>query len=168
MTDITISGELAQKLQELAARQQRTVEDVLAGVVEQVQRSGVVFERIEDDPRYQAALNRLRPDLFREARQYWQQVGDQQRFALTDAELSERFWLIDLDGIPRLKGDEAHLDANLLKAEHSLDDLWLAWQRGETEFPTASGDDDLRRIMNEEFVDYLSQRMQSSEPPHVP
>jgi hypothetical protein len=39
------------------------------------------------------------------ARAYWEKVGDSERLALTDAELDAQFWLIDHEGIPRLKSE---------------------------------------------------------------
>ncbi len=61
---------------------------------------------IHDRDAYREAVRQMRPKLYQLARRYWQAVGDQERLALTDAELDEQFWLIDADGIPRLKSEQ--------------------------------------------------------------
>lgn len=163
MADIIISGELAQQLQALAAQKHSTVEEVLAGVIAQEQASSPANEKIENDPRYQEVLQRLRPGLYKRARQYWQQVGDQARLGLTDGELDERFWLIDSDGIPRLKGDEAHIDENDEGLTKVLDRIWLDSHKPSHADNVTVRDDDTRRILSEEFADNLWRRMNAND-----
>lgn len=54
---------------------------------------------------YQAAVEATRPTPYRMAREYWATVDDQTKLALTDEQLDEQFWLIDPNGIPRLKSE---------------------------------------------------------------
>ena len=50
------------------------------------------------------------PKLYRIARRYWLKAGDTERLALTDEELDKVFWLIDHEGIPRLKSEKDSVD----------------------------------------------------------
>jgi hypothetical protein len=49
---------------------------------------------------------KIRRQAYEMAREYWREVGDQERLALTDEELDEQFWVIDHEGIPRLKSEQ--------------------------------------------------------------
>jgi hypothetical protein len=118
MTDLTISGKLAEQIYEIAQREQRQPDEVLATMVAQYHAGepaafdGPADEDIEvpadiqNPAKYRDAVRRLRPKLYRMAREYWQKTGDTARLALTDAELHKQFWLIDHEGIPRLKADK--------------------------------------------------------------
>lgn len=159
MAEITISDELARRLRDLAQRQNRTVEEFLADVVEQVtppapQRPA----RIEDDPRYQAAQKKLRPRYYERARRYWAEVGDNERLGLTDEQLDEQFWLFDQDGIPRLKSDQGKVAIAPDPLLEMAKDAWEAAQSGQESAQPTQPDtqaDDIRHILNTEFVDYL-------------
>jgi hypothetical protein len=59
---------------------------------------------------YRVADRELRPKLYQMAREYWGEVGDAERLALTDEELDKQFWLFDNDGIPRLKSDQGKVE----------------------------------------------------------
>jgi hypothetical protein len=75
------------KLEQIAEREQRPVEDVLKSLVD----------------RY---LNKI----YNRARQYWESVGDTTKAALTDEELDEQFGAFDKEGIPRLKDELPSLE----------------------------------------------------------
>ena len=105
MANLMISEELAQRLNELSQREQRPVEQILESLLAKYEPPTPV-DIDENDPEYQAALKEIRPKLYRIARRYWQKVGDQERLALTDEQLDEQFWLIDHEGIPRLKSEQ--------------------------------------------------------------
>jgi hypothetical protein len=90
-------------------------------------------------------------------------VGDQARLGLTDGELDERFWLIDSDGIPRLKGDEAHIDENDEGLTKVLDRIWLDSHKPSLADNVTVRDDDTRRILSEEFADNLWRRMNAND-----
>ncbi len=120
MTDLSISNELAEQLYEIAEREHRTVEEVLAEMVAQrkisaslsLSQSTLADEDIEvpadiqNKAVYRAAVIQMRPKLYQIARRYWQAMGDQERLALTDEQLDKKFWLIDSEGIPRLKSEQ--------------------------------------------------------------
>lgn len=61
---------------------------------------------IQDVEGYRAAACALAPKLYRIARRYWAKVGDRGRLALTDEKLDKQFWLIDHQGVPRLKSEQ--------------------------------------------------------------
>lgn len=122
MTDLTIHSPLAETLVAIAQREKRPVEAVLATMVEQYQahtdtaapRHNVVVAEVpadvQDEDAYRAAVQATRPTLYRMARDYWEKVGDQTKRALTDEQLDEQFWLIDPNGVPRLKGEQGTID----------------------------------------------------------
>jgi hypothetical protein len=128
MVDLTISGEVAEKLREIARQENRPVEEVLETMVERYQPTDVptgpadedieVPPDIEDVEGYRAAVRQIRPKLYRMARRYWERVGDKERLAMTDAELDKQFWLIDHEGIPRFKSekDQVQLPPDPLEA----------------------------------------------------
>jgi len=49
---------------------------------------------------------RMMRKVYEIVREYWQKHGDTDRLALTDEQLDEQFWLIDYEGIPRLKTEQ--------------------------------------------------------------
>jgi hypothetical protein len=112
MASLEISEKLAERLKQIAARQQRPVEMVLEELIDKYDDPlyDAVPEDIEDKESYVKALHVVRPKLYAIAREYWQKVGDQARLALTDKELDEQFWLIDPSGIPRLKTEQGTIE----------------------------------------------------------
>lgn len=93
MADLLVRDDLVMRLRDLAHSENRLVDEVLETLLDQYQPQ-ISPER------------QLRLKLYVLARTYWQQIGDQERLALTDAQLDEQFWLIDPEGIPRLKSDQ--------------------------------------------------------------
>jgi hypothetical protein len=113
MANLVIDEKLVQRLQEIAQRENRTVDAVLEALLDSYENGHdeeALWEAappdIEDKAGYVAALNQLRPKLYEIAREYWRRIGDQERLALTDRELDRQFWLIDHEGIPRLKSEQ--------------------------------------------------------------
>lgn len=96
MDELTLPYNLSEDIRRLARLENRTEEEVVESMIKQYQ------------PKLEREEIRLRiaRKLYPIAREYWQQVGDQQRLALTDEELDAQFWLFDHDGIPRLKEDQ--------------------------------------------------------------
>ncbi len=106
MANLEISEKLAERLKRIAQRENRPVEAVIEKLLDSYG-DDVLLESvppdIEDKAAYVAALREIRPKLYKKAREYWQQTGNHERLALTDEQLDEQFWLIDHEGIPRLK-----------------------------------------------------------------
>jgi hypothetical protein len=111
MANLIISDKLARRLQQLAENRQHPVETILEELVEPYI-DDPLLDAIPDDvhprewPAYLKALHEIRPKIYAIAREYWQRVGDNERLALTDAQLHTQFWVIDPDGIPRLKSEQ--------------------------------------------------------------
>jgi predicted transcriptional regulator len=106
MASLKIRDELARKLEEIARRENRPVDEVIESLIKQYGTSiGSTRQVRDDEAAHQAALEELRPKLYRMAREYWREVGNEERLALTDEQLDEQFWLFDHEGIPRLKSD---------------------------------------------------------------
>src|SRR5574341_1913217 len=61
-------------------------------------------------PSPEKQVRAVRRKAYEQARQYWREVGDEARLALTDEQLDEQFWLFDGEGIPRLKSDEGKFE----------------------------------------------------------
>lgn len=93
MSNLEISNELAARLKMIAARENRPVEAVVEEMV-----------RLYDAPLTEDE-KRTRRKIYALARKYWQQHDNAERLALTDVQLDEQFWLIDHEGIPRLKSE---------------------------------------------------------------
>jgi len=117
MATLTINQKLAERLQEIARRENRPVEDIIESWVDRYAptSAGPADNDIEVPPditdeqqkaAYRAAIRQMRPKLYAKAREYWRKVGDTERLKLTDAELDQQFWLIDQDGVPRRKSEK--------------------------------------------------------------
>ncbi len=121
MSDLIIKEPLASRFRETAQKHNHTPEELLAIWIERYDPAPrpvssltdddiEVPEDIEDKEAYRGAARALAPKLYRVARRYWAKVGDKERLALTDEDLDKQFWLIDHEGIPRLKSDKGTFD----------------------------------------------------------
>ncbi len=100
MANLIISDALAQKLNRLAQARHSRVEDVIALAIDSLPTTQTAEQpELDFDATFRAKVYAM-------AREYWQQVGNSERLALSDADLDEQFWLIDHEGIPRLKSEE--------------------------------------------------------------
>ncbi len=106
MTDVTIRGKTAERLADIARRQNRPVEAVIEALLNRYETSEHDSQGKQDE----TWRREFRSKLYQKARIYWQQTANQERLALTDEQLDEEFWLIDHEGIPRLKSDQDTVD----------------------------------------------------------
>lgn len=106
MANLQISEKLAERLQRFAEQEQRPVEAILESMIDYYAPISSIPDDVEDKTAYLAAMREVRPKIYAIAREYWQRTGDHERLALTDAELDQQFWLIDHEGIPRLKSEQ--------------------------------------------------------------
>jgi hypothetical protein len=113
MANLVINKDLAKRLQTIAQRENRPVDSLIEELVDDYENGfdedallEAVPPDIEDKAAGIAALKELRPKLYKKAREYWKRVGDKERLALSNRELDRQFWLIDHEGIPRLKSDQ--------------------------------------------------------------
>lgn len=109
MAALNLRPDLIERPTELARREQRPVEAVLESMLAQyAPASEPESESLDSDD--DAMMREFRQKLYRIARDYWRQVGNEERLKLTDAELDVQFWLIDHEGIPRLKSEQGAVD----------------------------------------------------------
>src|SRR5262245_49526590 len=106
MANLTISETLAARLQRVAEQEQRPVENVIEDMLDNYALLASIPPDVEDKVAYIAAMREVRPKIYAKARDYWRRTGNQERLALTDKELDEQFWVIDHEGIPRLKSEQ--------------------------------------------------------------
>jgi hypothetical protein len=166
MATLLIKQHDLERLREIAAGENRPVEEVVSQMIEdyakQRSRAGqVVYQRIEDDPRYQAAERELMPKYHARARKYWAEVGDHERLALTEEQFAAQFWLFDGEGIPRLKADQGDVHVPFDSLEEAAEDTYRQAQiEGRLEEMGIQAVD-TRAILENEFPKYLLQRMEA-------
>ncbi len=97
MTSLEIRPDLAARLQDLAERENRSVDQVLESLLP--------AQPAPDEEDNRIPLH-MRPMFYRRARRYWKEIGDTERLALTDEQLDKQFWVFDTEGIPRLKSEQ--------------------------------------------------------------
>lgn len=154
MAELLIRNEdIARRVLNLAARHNQSVEELLDTMLTPLETKQPHPEpHIDVD----AEIKRYRHKIYAEARAYWERMGDTERLQLTDDDLDEQFYLIDSDGVPRLKS-EAHL-VEILPGSGP----WIAEVMRKMPVHTdriidpADADD----ILNAEFADYLLNRME--------
>ncbi|MHB8625428.1 MAG: hypothetical protein ACYDBJ_20535 [Aggregatilineales bacterium] len=102
MADLIISERDAERLNDIAQREHRSIGEIVSHLIDRYVPD--VSERTQTT--IKAEEREVLRSLYTEARFYWQTVGDTKKLALTDAQLDEQFWCIDSDGIPRLKAEQ--------------------------------------------------------------
>lgn len=151
MTDLTLPDVLVERLQWIAQREQRPLDEVIEILLDCYN---------APEPSMEDLLRQDRLRVYARARRYWQQVGDPRQH-LSDSELDEQFWLIDHEGIPRLKSEEGTIDLPdnpLLKMlEMSEADKSIEWKPF-TSSPTES----IKDMLNREYTDHLLARLDGS------
>ncbi len=103
MTDLTLRDDLVQRLQQIANREHRHLDDIVETLLNHYDPIQTGALLLEDELRQ----DRLR--IYDRARVYWQRIGDSRQH-LSNEELDQRCWLIDPDGIPRLKEEQAMVE----------------------------------------------------------
>lgn len=147
MAELLIRDEaIARRVLEIAAREGRSVEAVVASMIDRYQAPPPL-----SDEEQVAQLRAVRARAYAEARRYWQSVGDSERLALTDDELDAQFWMFDAEGIPRLKSDMGQPDIKPSSgARLAASVQQMNFSSGKPEIAANS-----REILNNEFADYL-------------
>ena len=98
----TIPEDIYANLKRLADERDVSVDDLLRDFINE--------NSAQPQPAMPEWERNLRRKLYQIARDYWTKAGDSVRLALTDDQLDEQFWLIDHEGIPRLKEDEGKFE----------------------------------------------------------
>lgn len=142
---------LAERIQQIARQEERSVEEVLSAMVTQYKpRPGS-----DDLPDADDLARQVRLAAYEQARAYWRRSGDTQRAAMTDKQLDEAFWLFDAEGVPRLKEDRDEVilpEGSLHRAGQVIRSA--GFQSGQTDVSARS-----RQILNNEYPDYLLSRL---------
>src|ERR1700690_339992 len=103
MANLVINEQDAKRLQEIAQRERRPVEEVVSQMIE-------AYDSRRETGVAQGEMGKERSGymmkLYAQARRYWQSVNDSERVLLTDEQLDDQFWCIDPEDIPRLKSDQ--------------------------------------------------------------
>jgi len=150
--------ELARRLQQIAERENRPVEEVLKAMVARYPIEKPPVPEADKSDKGEM-VRRIRRKAYAKARTYWQSVGDAAKAAMTDEELDEQFGMFDEEGIPRLKSELKSLDPPV----GSL--AYAAKIAREANIHTGNPIDASRAdaILNEEFADYLLKRMRGED-----
>lgn len=172
MVTLPISEALARKLEAIAQRQNRTLEEMLVAVADQFQpnfdeqdaeetASSTTLFRIEDAPRYQQTKRDISGRTY--ARAYWQEVGNRLRAVMTDDELLERFWKFDDDGIPRLKEDQTPQGARTIPLLQRLDRQYQRLVVEGNSHLIATEATDTRKLLTDELPNNLLSRIDQAD-----
>jgi hypothetical protein len=138
--------ELVRQLQALAKQQQRPVEEVLKSLLVPVK-----------DEDQETRIRQLKRKVYADARRYWEEVGDNQRLQLTDAELDEQFCCFDEHGIPRLITDHAG------EQETSLTEIAYEARQSNIEFRPGFSARESRDVLDTHFAEDLQHRKQDDK-----
>jgi hypothetical protein len=149
-------AELAQRLREIAERENRPVEAVLKTLVAQYPDEAPV------EPPKQGmseGVKRVRRKAYAKARRYWESVGDVAKVALTDEDLDEQFGAFDEEGIPRLKSELTTLEPPVGSLAYAAKMAEEADIYMDSSFDASRADE----ILNEEFPNYLMRWMKDED-----
>jgi hypothetical protein len=161
MANLTITESLFERLRDLAQRHNRRVEEIAAELLEQslLQAESTTPTPSVSETAYEAALREIRPKIYAKARRYWQETGNAERLALTDSELDEQFWLIDPDGIPRLKSEQGTIELPpdpLLIIAEAAEEAGLRSEQGDISARS-------RELLETDYPGYLMRRMRGQD-----
>jgi hypothetical protein len=150
MTDLSLRDDLVQRLHEIAQRENRRIDEIVETLLNHYDPFTTSDSTQEDILRQ----DRLR--IYDRARYYWQSINDDRQY-LSNEELDNQFWLIDHNGIPRLKSEQADVNLppdpleqmlNLAEADHSIQ-----WRN------IASDSERTKDILNSDYTDHLLSRL---------
>jgi hypothetical protein len=144
--------EIVKRLQALAEREHRSVEEVLKNLL-----TGSILEEVSPKPSPEERVKAIRHKAYAKARKYWELLGDTEKASLTDEQLDEQFGRFDEEGVPRLKSEMSTM-------EPPVGSLAYAAKMAEEANLSFGDDSDLAthadEILNAEFADYLLKRME--------
>ena len=124
MAVLALPTKLVEQLDAIARREQRTVQSLIQSLITE-HTTNMPDQATADDPeKREALLKEDRHRLYAFARRYWRGTGDS-RQGMTDDELEDQFWLIDHQGIPRLKSEQGMVDLPENPLQTILDALAL-------------------------------------------
>ncbi len=142
---MTLPDYLIQKLEAIAQRENRTSVEVLESLIDNYENQGV---------------KAVRRRIYDRARAYWQQVGDEERAAMTDEALDEQFWFIDAEGVPHLKSEEGQIERPKSPLRQMAD---AALKENLLFIDSSEISKYSREILQTEYADYLLRRMKRDD-----
>jgi len=149
MTDLTLRDDLVQRLQQIAQREHRRLDEIVENLLNWYDPT-VTSKTVLEDERRQ---DRLR--IYERVRSHWRHAGDPRQY-LSNEDLDEQFWVIDPDGVPRLKDEQSNIelptDPLLQMLEMAESDLTVQWQ-------SMSSTESTKEILNREYTDHLLARL---------
>jgi hypothetical protein len=147
MAAMELPEALLRRLEQAAVQRDLSPADLLDQLLRPYESPGVEPEKVAEEVR------RVMLRIYDRARKYWREQHDP-RARLTDEEMDDQFWLIDYDGIPRMKSEQGMVDVPPSGLEI------LAELGREANLPFGRHDivENSREILNEEFANYLLNR----------
>jgi len=155
MADQILRPDLIERLQDLARRENRDVNEVVERWI------NIYFPPLSltNEEEQQAQLRAMILRMYERARKYWRETGNSERLALSDNELDEQFWLIDRGGVPRLKSEKGSIeippDPFVMMAEMAERE---GWSSGRSDISENSS-----RVVGEIIVENYLRRRQSEQ-----
>jgi hypothetical protein len=156
MTDLTLRDDLVQRLQQIASQEHRRLDEIVETMLDRYDPS-VTSELVLEEERRQ---DRLR--IYERARRYWRQHSDV-RQQLSNEDLDEQFWVIDPDGIPRLKDEQSNIE---LPADPFVRMLEMAESDPTVQWRSMSGPESTKEVLNREYTDHLLARLNGTTTPN--
>jgi len=152
---LIISDEkLVQRLRQIAAQLEMTVEELLYHLMKQYK--SPVLQQAELSPEDLAKQVRLHA--YNQARQYWREHGEEGKATLTDKDLDEQFWLFDGDRVPRLKSEQEQISLLENSLHHAGKALMSAgFRSGQHDIAERS-----KEILRDEYADYILSKRDKS------
>jgi hypothetical protein len=150
MTDLKLRDDLVERLNKIAQRENRRIDEVVETLLDNYDPFSAAQTEQQDE------LRQVTLRIYDRARRFWQSVGDERQH-MTDEELDQQFWLIDHNGIPRLKSEQSEVELppdpleEILKIAES--EQGIEWHSDGDDFRSA------KDILNSEYTDYLLSRI---------
>ncbi len=152
MTDLTLRDDLVQRLQQIANQEHRRVDDIVETLLNHYDpiKSGDLV--LEGD------LHQDRLHIYDRARAYWQRMDDSRQH-LSNEDLEQRFWLIDPNGIPRLKDEQSTVK---LPVDPLVQILEMAEAERTIQWRVTNDFEGAKDILNREYTNHLLTRLNNA------
>jgi len=163
MADLVLRADLVERIQDIARREARPVDDVIEALLAHYTELPEPPLPSDHSPDTAARLRQDKLRLYERARRYWRRTNDPRQH-LSDEALDEQFWVFDHEGIPRLKSDQDSVQLPVDPFQIMLTVMQsnpaIVWRNE----PDSS--ERAKEIFNTDYTDYLLARM--NEANHIP
>ena len=148
---------VARQLEEISARENRPVEDVLKTMLAQYPSETL---NATSKPEKDESAKRIRQKAYAKARAYWHRIGDDAKAAMSDEALDEHFGAFDAEGIPRLKSEVVASEPPVGSLAYAAKVIReMGGIRTEKALDVTQAD----AILNEEYANSLRKRMRGED-----